>query len=431
MRIVPRTLFLILALCAWRGADAQLVVQVTRGAAQALPIAVVPFGDTAIAGGTDPAAVVAADLERSGLFRTLPRADLLSQPTRAAEVDAAQWRLLKVDYVVVGRLRPTAPGFDIEFELVNVLTGERRLALAMPATTANARMASHRIADAIYEKIVGVRGAFATRIAYVSVEGRAPERRFQLIVADADGANPRIVAQSWQPIMSPAWSPDALQLAYVSFEGNAAAIFVQTLRSGERIRVSARSGINGAPAWSPDGGRLALTLSKRDGNVDVWVLTLATQQLERITDHLAIDTEPVWSADGRSLYFTSDRAGGPQVYRVDAVPGARPERVTFENSYNARARLSPDGRTLAVTTLDRGNYRIATLEPDRAGLRVLSDGRLDESPSYAPNGATIIYATREGGRGVLATVSVDGGVTQRLRAAGADIREPVWSPFLR
>lgn len=423
-------LFLFALVCAAR-ADAQLAVEVTRGSTQAIPIAVVPFAGSTLAGGVDPAAVVAADLERSGRFRALARAEQLQQPTTAAQVDAAQWRLLEVDYVVVGRLRTAQAGFEIEFELVNVLTGERLLGLAIPATPATARMASHRVADAVYEKILGVRGAFATRIAYVAVEGRVPQQTYRLIVADADGEQPRVVAQSRQPIMSPAWSPDARSLAYVSFESGVSSIYVQTLRTGERARVSARSGINGAPAWSPDATRLALTLSRRDGNVDIWVLTLATQQLERLTEHEAIDTEPQWSADGRSIYFTSDRAGGPQIYRMAAVPGSAAERVTFESPYSARARLAPDGRLLAVTTLDRGAFRIGTVDLERGALRVLTDGRLDESPSFAPNGALIIYATREGSRGVLATVSVDGGVQQRLRAQGADIREPVWSPFLR
>lgn len=422
--------FLFALFCAAR-ADAQLTVEVTRGSTRAIPIAVVPFAGSALAGGVDPAAVVAADLERSGRFSALARAEQLEQPATAAQVDAARWRLLKVDYVVVGRLRAAEAGFEIEFELVNVLTGERLLGLAIPATPATARMASHRVADAVYEKILGVRGAFATRIAYVAVEGRTPQRTYRLIVADADGEQPRVVAQSRQPIMSPAWSPDARSLAYVSFESGVSSIYVQTLRTGERARVSARSGINGAPAWSPDGTRLALTLSRRDGNVDIWVLTLATQQLERLTEHAAIDTEPQWSVDGRSIYFTSDRAGGPQIYRMAAVPGSAAERVTFESPYSARARLAPDGRLLAVTTLDRGAFRIGTVDLERGALRVLTDGRLDESPSFAPNGALIIYATREGSRGVLATVSVDGGVQQRLRAEGADIREPVWSPFLR
>lgn len=431
MFLLQRCCFLLVALFLGVRADAQLAVEVTRGSTQAIPVAVVPFADAALAGGTDPAAVVAADLDRSGRFRSLPRAELLEQPSAAAQVDAAHWRLLKVDYVVVGRLRATGAGFDIEFELVNVLTGERILGLAIPATPATARMASHRVADAVYERILGLRGAFATRIAYVAVEGRAPQRTFRLIVADADGENPRVVAQSQQPIMSPAWSPDALRLAYVSFESGVSSIYVQILRTGERFRVSARAGINGAPAWSPDGSRLALTLSRRDGNVDIWMLTLATQELQRLSDDEAIETEPQWSADGRSVYFTSDRAGGPQIYRMAAEPGAAAQRVTYENAYNARARLAPDGRLLAVTTLDRGAYRIGTVDLERGTLRVLTDGRLDESPSFAPNGATIIYATREGARGVLATVSVDGGVQQRLRAVGADIREPVWSPYLR
>ncbi len=297
-----------------------------------------------------------------------------------------------------------------------------------PATTATLRAASHRVADILFEKLTGIRGAFSTRIAYISVEGQAPSRRFQLIVADSDGENPRIAAQSAEPIMSPAWSPDGQTLAYVSFENRVASIYTQTLRTAERVRVSARAGINGAPAWSPDGRRLALTLSRKDGNLDVYVLGLHDQVLTRITDDNAIDTEPAWSADGKTLYFTSDRSGSPQIYRVALNPGERPARVTFEGTYNARPRVSPDGNALAMVTLDGGAYRIAVLDLKSGTSRVLTQGKLDESPSFAPNGAELIYATQDRGRGVLATVSVDGNVQQRL-ASQSDIREPVWAPF--
>jgi TolB protein len=236
------------------------------------------------------------------------------------------------------------------------------------------------------------------------------------------------MVESAQPIMSPAWSPDARRIAYVSFENRRSEIYVQDLRSGSRKRVSARPGVNGAPAWSPDGRQLAVSLSRQDGNLDIYTLGLDSQMLTRLTSGAAIDTEPAWSLDGQQVYYTSDATGGPQVYRVPALGGAS-QRVTFEGSYNARPRLSPDGKQLAVVHNDRGNYRIALVDLARSSTQVLSDGRLDESPGFAPNGETLIYATREGKRGVLATVSANGRIKQRLSAVEGDVREPAWSPF--
>lgn len=414
-------------------AAAQLTVQITQGVDDPIPVAIVPFGWSA--GGAAPydvAETIRADLERSGRFVALRRGDLLEFPHTAAAVDAANWRLLKVDYVVVGKLAALPDGrHEIQFELVNVLTGQRALGQAIPAGRDALKMASHRASDVIFEKILGMRGAFATRIAYVAAEGPVQARRYRLLVADSDGANARIVVQSDEPIMSPAWSPDGTSVSYVSFEGGTSSVYVQLLASGQRIRVSARAGINGAPAFSPDGRKLALALSRRDGNVDVYTLTLATQELARLTDSPAIDTEPSWSPDGRTVYFTSDRGGGPQVYKVAATAGAPAQRVTFEGSYNARPRVAPDGKNLAVVTIDRGAYRIAVVDLERRATRVLTSGRLDESPSFAPNGAVLIYATRDGSRGVLATASVDGRVQQRLASGEGDIREPAWSPYLQ
>jgi TolB protein len=423
---VRAALLLVGALLAAAAVRAELRIEINRGTLKAQPIAVVPFGGAAP---LDVAAVVAADLERSGRFEPMARDDMLQRPTSGAEVDFGSWRIQKVDVLVVGRVVEAAPGqFEIQFQLFDVLKGEQLLGYRQASTAADLRRNAHRVADIIYEKLTGIRGIFATRIAYVTAQ-RSPGRNvYRLIVADADGENARTMAESAEPIMSPAWSPDGRKIAYVSFESQRAEIYVQELRSGARQRVSARPGVNGAPAWSPDGRLLAVSLSRPDGNLDIYTLDVATQVLTRLTDGPAIDTEPAFSPDGTFIYFTSDGSGGPQVYRVP-VEGGRAVRVTFEGRYNARPRPSPDGRLIAVVHNDRGAYRIATVDPARGVTQVLSDGRLDESPAFAPNGETLIYATREGTRGVLATVSVDGRIKQRISVTEGDVREPAWSPF--
>jgi TolB protein len=412
-------------------ANAELKIDITRGVTDPVPIAVVPFAQGAQgASAVDVAAVVQRDLESSGRFRAMARDAMPARPTRSADVDAARWRAMRNDYVVVGREVPRdASEVRLEFELVNALTGQVLLQEYVGVPPANLRHGAHRVADRIFEKITGTRGAFATRIAYVSVDGQPPNQRYQLLIADADGENPRVAMESRQPIMSPAWSPDGQWLAYVSFENRASAIFVQRVRTGERRQVSARAGINGAPAWSPDGRRLALTLSGSGGNLDIYVLDLSTQELARITDDPAIDTEPAWTPDGQTLYFTSDRGGGPQIYRVPARTGARAQRVTFGGAYAARPRISPDGRQLAVVTQESGSFRIGVADPAVGQVASLTRGSLDESPSFAPNGAVLIYAGRAAGQGVLATVSVDGQVSQQLKSDQGDVREPAWGPF--
>lgn len=412
-------------------AHAQLEIIITRGQENAVPIAVVPFGwESAGAAPFDIAAVVAADLQRSGRFAPLDNKDMIDRPTTGEQIRFQDWRYLKSDFITVGKLTPQGGDrYSVQFELYNVLTGQRLDGQQLSASGKSLRALAHRVADIIFEKLTGIPGAFSTRIAFIKAEGTPPSQRYMLIVADADGENQQVIANSTEPLMSPAWSPDGQSLAYVSFEDKNAAIYVQVLRTGERRKVSARAGINGAPAWSPDGRMLALTLSRKDGDVDVYTLDLGNQMLNRITFDPGIDTEPTWSLDGRKIYFNSDRSGSPQIYEVDVNNPQRASRLTFEGSYNARPRLSPDGKKLAVVFLDRGNFRIASVDLASKAVQVLSQGRQDESPSFAPNGATLIYATQDRGRGVLATVSVDGRVQQRLAASSGDVREPVWGPF--
>jgi TolB protein len=428
MILAAAALGLLLAAPATR---AELQIEITSGVRDPVPIAIVPFthatpGD----GGLDVADVVQHDLEGSGRFKALPREQMPATPNRAADVAAPAWKAQGSDYVAVGRVTALDGGtLAVDFDLVNTLTGVRLATQRFTGAPSALRNAAHRVSDVIYQKILGVRGAFATRIAYVAVDGDPPAQHYQLYVADADGANPRRVLESRFPLMSPSWSPDGQWLAYVSFETKHSAVYVQLISSGERRQVSARAGVNGAPNWSPDGRKLALTLGGSGGNPDIFVLDLATQQLSRITDDPAIDTEPEWSPDGRSLYFTSDRAGSPQIYQISAQGGGHPKRITFGANYNARPRVSADGTQLAMVTLDNGGYRIAVQDLTNGTVRVLSHGRLDESPSFAPNGATLIYSEREGNRGSLATVSTDGLTGLRLKASQGEVREPAWGPF--
>jgi TolB protein len=413
-------------------AHAEFVVEVTKGQTEAIPIAVVPFASAELAAASfDVAQLVSDDLARSGRFRTMDRKDMIDQPHTGANVGFDDWRRLNNDYIVVGSMQADGTDhFIITYELYNVLTKQRLMGFQVSSNRPGLRSASHQIADAIFEKILGIRGAFSTRIAYISVLGHLPNKTFQLIVADADGENPRVVMQSREPLMSPSWSPDGSSLAYVSFEQRLPTVYVQTLKTGDRHIVSSHAGVNQAPAWSPDGSKLALVLSTRDGNLDVYVLDLSSQQLTRITDDPGIDTEPQWSKDGQSIYFTSDRAGGPQIYKVGIKPGDKPRRLTFQGSYNARPRISPDESQLAFVTQENGDYRIATLDlRGRGDVQVLTKGHFDVSPSYAPNGAVLIYASRDKGRGVLALVSADGRVQQRLVSSEGELQEPAWAPF--
>jgi TolB protein len=406
-----------------------------QGVSQPTPVAIVPFGwegGDAADMPLDVVKVIRDDLLRSGRFAPVDESKMLQKPTDGADVDFQDWSFVGVEAVVVGKVIQTgANAYTLQFQLFDVFGRRQLVGYRMPASRGTMRSAAHRVADMIYEKLTGIKGVFGTKVAYVTAKREGEGRLFSLIVSDQDGFNEHTIMESADPIMSPAWSPDSRQLAYVSFEGNQSSIFVQTLRTGNRFKVSSKPGINGAPSFSPDGRKLVVTLGGVDGNLDIYVLDVNSRRTTRLTTHRAIDTEGTWSPDGDYIYFTSDRSGGPQIYRVGAN-GGTPERVTFEGSYNARPRLSPDGKRLAMVHNDRGNYRIAVMSIDRKDLLVLSTGRQDESPSFAPNSDILIYATRQGRNGVLETVSADGLIRQKLAArAGGDVREPVWSPFPR
>ena len=413
-------------------AYAELVIDV-QGVEQPTPVAIVPFGWRGDAADMplDVAEVITNDLRRSGRFAPIPRDKMLQTPTDGADVDFQDWSFVGVEAVVVGSVvQEGVNAYTVQFQLFDVFGRSQLVGYRMPASRGTMRGAAHRAADMIYEKLTGIKGVFGTKVAYVTAQQQGEGRLYSLIVSDQDGENEHTIMESTDPIMSPAWSPDSRQLAYVSFEGNRSSIFVQTLRTGNRFRVSSKPGINGAPAFSPDGRKLVVTLGGVDGNLDIFVLDVTSRSTRRLTTHRAIDTEGSWSPDGRFIYFTSDRSGGPQIYRVGA-DGGTPERITFEGSYNARPRLSPDGSRLAMVHNDRGNYRIAVMDLERKDLLVLSEGRQDESPSFAPNSDILIYATRMGRDGVLETVSADGLIRQKMSEGRGDVREPVWSPFPR
>ncbi|MCI0749577.1 MAG: Tol-Pal system beta propeller repeat protein TolB [Nevskiales bacterium] len=423
--------YFILLIIATGAAQASLEITVSGGEVAAQPIAIVPFGRTAADLDFDFSAVISADLARSGQFRPLKPADMLERPVDAAQVDYRNWRALGVDNVVVGQVLrgPNGQRF-VRFHLLDVLRGQLRTRYDVPIVDpARVRPVAHQIADMIYEQLTGMAGCFNSQIAYVVVTGALENRRFQIVVADADGFNPVTVATSSEPLLSPVWSPDRQQLAYVGFERGRTAVYVHTLSTGELRKVVAERGLNGAPAWSPDGRALAVTLSYQ-GNPDIYVIDLASGSRRKITSHFAIDTEAAWSPDGRQIVFTSDRGGQPQIYRVGAE-GGEARRVTYEGKQNLRARFSPDGKSLVLVNQSETGYRIGLLNLDTQELRILTDGPLDESPSFAPNGATVIYS-QQGTRGAtLATVTVDGRIRQRLAQPGGDAREPTWSSIVR
>ena len=424
-------LVLLLGLFFSLNAHAVLDITITEGVEKAVPIAIVPFEWTGLPeeSPVDMHVTIANDLSRSGRFNTMDPADMPQRPVQFSQVSFNDWRLLGMENIVIGNVRPLAEGnFEVEFRLVNVFSGTQIAGFRIPATRAQLRRTAHRISDIVYEKLTGVRGAFDTRIAYVVVKKLADgTKQYSMQISDADGFNPQILLESKEPLMSPSWAPDGKQLAYVSFEGKNSAIYIQNIFTGTRERIASNPGINSAPAWSPDGTRLAMTLSK-EGDPEIFVMHLGSKNLLRITTNRSIDTEPSWSPDGRMLVFTSDRGGSPQIYRVNAA-GGNPERLTFTGNYNARARYAPDGKALTLVHGSEGLYRIAYMDLVANTMSLVSSARLDESPSFAPNGSMIIYATQTGRGTELAAVSADGRVHQRLAFQDGEVREPAWGPF--
>jgi TolB protein len=409
-----------------------LEIEITQGVEGALPVAIVPFvwQRAGTQAPQDIAGIVEADLRRSGLFAPLSQADFPQRPRSAQEVNFPTWRNAGVEALAIGSLEQKGPdSYVVRFQLFDSIRGRQLMGYSIPVTQRNLRKVAHKISDLIFEKLTGERGAFSSRIAYISTRaGPDGGKRYVLQVADSDGYNAQAVFSSPAPLMSPVWAPDGQRIAYVSFENGHSEVFVQNLESGARVKVSGKKGINSAPAWSPHGRQLALVLSV-DGSPEIYVTDVASGRTSRVTNSPGINTEPVWTPDGRSLIFTSDRSGTPQLYRVSAR-GGRARRLTFEGKYNAAADVSPDGKLVAMVHSRGAGFRIAVLELATGAIRELTDGRLDESPSFAPNGSMIIYATEYRGRGVLSAVSADGQVRQRLSLQSGDVREPVWSPFV-
>ena len=412
---------------------AELTIRITQGVGKQTPVAIVPFG---VGSGLSKISeniteIITNDLLRSGRFSVTPVENMLQQPSTGAEIDFDDWSILGVEAVVIGKITEGRNNsYNIQFQLFDIYKREQIVGYRMPANDKTLRRSAHRIADMVFEELTGIRGVFDTKVAYVRSNTFNAKRNYTLVISDSDGENEQIVLESKDPIMSPAWSPDSRMLSYVSFEGNMSTIYVQNLRTGNRRKISELPGINGSPAFSPDGRKLVLTLGGSDGNLDIYVLDIATRNLKRLTYNRSIDTEATWAPNGEEIYFTSDRGGSPQIYKMK-INSDRASRVTFEGNYNARPRLSPDGNKLAMVHQYRGDYRIAIYDIEEKDLLILSSGSQDESPSFAPNSDTLIYATKLSGDGVLETVTADGLVRQRMAPKSGDIREPVWSPFLK
>src|SRR5713226_3749 len=406
-------------------AQAQLTIEIIGGGANQIPIAVLPLvGESALPQSITE--IVEQDLSRSGRFRALFVGGISPLPADISQINFAEWRSRLADAMVIGQAQRLADGrFEVRFRLLDVLKQVPIAAFSFTLNATQIRLTAHKIADFIYEKLTGERGVFSTKIAYVVNQGS----RYELRVADADGQGAQSILISSEPIMSPAWSPDGTRMAYVSFQHKKPVLFVQSLAASRQpAPVANYKGSNSAPAWSPDGKELAAVLTK-DGSSQIYLMNADGTNLRRITFSGFIDTEPFFTPDGRFIYFTSDRGGSPQIYRMPAK-GGEAVRVTFEGDYNVSPRLSPEGKTLAYISRISGRFQLMVMDLESKQIQTLTDGYRDESPTFAPNGRMILYATDVDNRGVLAAVSSDGRFRQRLSVQAADVREPSWGPFL-
>lgn len=420
-----RIVFMLLLLLSAGASRAELTIEITQGVDNPTAIAVVPFGWQGGGLSEDLAAIISQDLRRSGQFSPLANKDMLAFPHHQADVYYRDWRILGTEFLLLGNLDLVGERYQLTFELFDVLLQKKVLRQTVDGDKTQLRDLAHFVSDKVYELITGIRGAFSTQMIYVEALGG--NKLYRLMLADVDGAREKLLLESKQPLMSPAWSPDGKHVAYVSFETGRPAIFRQEIATAERQQLTNFKGLNGAPVWSPDGNKLAMVLSK-DGNPEIYTLDLTSGLFKRITKHFAIDTEPNWTIDGNGIVFTSDRGGKPQIYQVTLASG-RVERLTFEGDYNARARISPDGKSLVMVHRYNGVFHIAAQDMASGDIRVLTETHLDESPSIAPNGAMLMYATKYKGKGILAAVSLDAGVRFRLPSKSGDVREPSWSPY--